>query len=55
MDEIVTLHNKQFVKYISESEIENMVEKLAILINKDYKNDIPFFLITLNGALFFCR
>ena len=52
MDKI-TLLDKTFVKYISEKEIEEATERVARQINEDYKDDQPYLLVTLNGAIMF--
>ena len=52
MDKI-TLLDKTFVKYISEKEIEEATERVAQQINEDYKDDQPYLLVTLNGAIMF--
>lgn len=51
--DIVTIEDKQFVKYIPAEEIDVAVEKVAARINEDYKDDLPIFLVTLNGAMIF--
>lgn len=50
---IITLGDKKFIKYIDRAEIDRATETIAAQINEDYKNDLPVFLITLNGAIFF--
>jgi len=52
MDKI-TLLDKTFVKYISKKEIDEATDRVAQQINEDYKNDIPYLIVTLNGAIFF--
>lgn len=49
----VTVHDKKFVPYISEAEIQRAVKKLADEIKKDYNNESILFLGILNGAFIF--
>lgn len=53
MNDIVTILDKRFIKYISEVEIDKAVQHVADQINEDYKNDSPILIITLNGAIVF--
>ncbi len=53
MQKTVTVHNKEFVKYISSEKIQKAVGKIAARINKDSKNDRPLFLAVLNGSFLF--
>lgn len=50
---LITLHDKQFQSYISESEIAGTVEKMAAQINRDYADKNPLFVAVLNGAFMF--
>ena len=49
----VTLHDKTFRPFISASEIETAIEKLANEIQKDYQNLSPIFIGILNGSFLF--
>lgn len=49
----ITIEDKTFIRYISDSEIDKAVERIATEINEEYKNDIPILIITLNGAIMF--
>ncbi len=51
--DIITLGDKKFIKYISEKEIDEAITKVASQINKDYQNDTPILIVTLNGAIVF--
>ena len=51
--EKITLYNKTFVKYIAETEIQKAVQRIARQIEKDYADEVPLFLVVLNGAVFF--
>ena len=53
MENIITISDKRFIKYISKEEISAAVDKVAAEINEDYKNDIPLIIVTLSGALIF--
>jgi len=53
MNEIIQLHDKKFIKYISSQEIDNAICAVAEQLNKDYSTDPPFILVTLNGAIVF--
>lgn len=50
---VIKLHNKQFVKFLSEEEIQTAVQKIAGEIAKDYKDQVPIFVGVLNGAFMF--
>ena len=52
MDKI-TIKDKTFVKYITSTEIDIAIEKLALQINHDYKDKTPIMLVVLNGAILF--
>lgn len=49
----ITLGDKTFIKYITESEIITAIDRIAEVINKEYQNDVPVVIVTLNGAIFF--
>ena len=51
--EQITLHDKSFTPYLSESEIQEAVKRLAIRINSDYADKKILFLSVLNGAFMF--
>lgn len=53
MENIVTIGDKSFVKYISRERIAEVVDQLAKRINEDYKDDTPTLLVTMNGAIVF--
>ena len=52
MPETIQVLDKTFVKYITDKQIEEAIQRVADQINEDYKNDTPIVLITLNGAVF---
>ncbi len=49
----VKVHNKEFVPYINSIQIEAEVERMAAEINKDYRGEMPLFVVILNGAFVF--
>lgn len=53
MSKLITLKDKQFKPYILESDILEAVKKMANVINVELKNDLPLFLVVLNGAFMF--
>ncbi len=50
---IVKLHNNYFKPYISAKKINEAVYKMAALIEKDCKGEIPVFIGILNGSFMF--
>jgi len=53
MDNTVTLLDKTFVRYISSDDVDNAIDRIANQLNKDYENEEPVILVTLNGAIIF--
>jgi len=53
MKEIVQLHDKKFIKFISSEQIDGIVNEIAQQLNNDYADEPPLILVTLNGALIF--
>jgi len=51
--EIIQLHDKKFIKFISDQQIDKAVSAVAQQLNKDYRDDPPLILVTLNGAIVF--
>lgn len=49
----IRVHDKLFVPYLSQSEIETAIKRLAELINTDYANECPLFIAILNGSFMF--
>jgi hypoxanthine phosphoribosyltransferase len=49
----ITLHDKTFIKYIDKTDIQNAIHRIANQIEKEYANDVPIFIVILNGAIFF--
>ena len=50
---MITLHDKTFVPFIGENEINQAIKKLANAVYSDYKNETPLCLGVLNGAFMF--
>lgn len=50
---MIKLHDLFFENYISEAEINQAINGVAVRLNDDYKGKNPVFLIVLNGAFFF--
>ena len=53
MNNIIQLHDKQFIKFIPEQDIDRAITKVAVQLNEDYKEHPPLILVTLNGAIVF--
>lgn len=53
MADNVILHDLEFVPYLSEKEIEEVVTSLSEAINEKYKGKVPLFVVVLNGAFIF--
>ena len=51
--ETITIHGKEFKKYLDEPEISIRVKEIAKELEVKYSEDIPVFLIILSGASFF--
>lgn len=49
----IQLHDKIFVPYLTELEIQQAISRLADIINKDYQGKEVLFLSVLNGAFMF--
>ncbi|HEY5372017.1 MAG TPA: hypoxanthine phosphoribosyltransferase [Hanamia sp.] len=47
------VHDKDFTPYITSSQIEEQVSRVAQEINKDYEGKKPLFIAILNGAFIF--
>jgi hypoxanthine phosphoribosyltransferase len=49
----ITIHDKEFIPYLTASEIEKQVARVAAEINKDYEGKNPLFIAVLNGSFIF--
>jgi hypoxanthine phosphoribosyltransferase len=53
MNNLVTLKNKQFKPYISQQQLATAVKNISNSINTDLANELPVFLVVLNGSFMF--
>lgn len=53
MAQKITIHNKKFVPYLADAELQEGILKVAHQINHDYKGKKPLFIAVLNGAFMF--
>lgn len=49
----IQILDKTFIPYISASELDEKVKQVAKDLMDDYRNEIPVFLVVLNGAFMF--
>ena len=49
----IKVHDKEFIPYLGEAEIEEQVKRVAAEINRDYEGKKPLFIAILNGAFIF--
>ncbi|MEP6513216.1 MAG: hypoxanthine phosphoribosyltransferase [Parafilimonas sp.] len=49
----IKVHDKYFIPYLSEQEIQGKIKELALLLNADYAGKTPLFIAILNGAFMF--
>ena len=47
---MIRFHDKQFVPFISASEIDFAITKMAALVSDDFADEIPIFVGVLNGS-----
>lgn len=52
MDKI-KVHDKEFVPYLKNDEIQEIVKNIALKIYEDYKDETPVFVGVLNGVIMF--
>jgi len=50
---MITIHDKNFVPYITEEQIKERVKAIAAEISRDYAGKKPLFIAILNGAFMF--
>ena len=53
MEAPIRLHDLEFVPYLSEQELDAIVDKLASNINQKFAGKSPLFVVVLNGAFMF--
>ncbi len=50
---MIKLQDKYFVPYVSSSEIQEQVKRVAEEVAEDFKDEVPIFICVLNGAFMF--
>jgi len=50
---IIKVHDKYFVPFLSEQEIQARIKEIAVQINNDYTGKRPLFIAILNGSFMF--
>lgn len=53
MERKITIKDKQFKPYIEAAQIQEAVSKVASKINEELKDELPVFLVVLNGSFMF--
>ena len=51
--EKVTIHDKEFVPYLKNDEIQSLIKDLALKVYDDYRDEVPVFIGVLNGVIMF--
>ena len=51
--ESIQIHDKTFVPYLKDAEIQEIVKATALKIYEDYKDEVPVFVGVLNGVIMF--
>jgi hypoxanthine phosphoribosyltransferase len=51
--EVIRVHDKDFIPYLSAGEIQRSVQQLARQIREDYEGRTPLFIAILNGSFMF--
>jgi len=51
--ESIKVHDKTFVPYLDDTEIQGIVKATALKIYEDYKDEVPVFIGVLNGVIMF--
>lgn len=49
----IKVHDKEFVPYLKDEEIQKLVKEIALKIYEDYKDETPIFVGVLNGVFMF--
>jgi hypoxanthine phosphoribosyltransferase len=49
----IKVHDKYFLPFLSETEIEKKIQELALKVSKDYEGKRPLFIAILNGSFMF--
>ncbi len=50
---VIQIHDKKFETFIPYNQIEKAIDKVAEKINNDLKDEVPIFLVILNGSFMF--
>lgn len=53
MSHVITIKDKQFKPYIAQQKMADAVTSVAGLINAELKDELPVFLVVLNGSFMF--
>ena len=51
--DIVKIHDKEFVPYMKNDEIQKLIKDLALKVHEEYKDEVPVFIGVLNGVIMF--
>lgn len=51
--ERIQIHDKTFVPYLKNSELQTVIKALAEKVYEDYKDEVPVFIGVLNGVIMF--
>lgn len=51
--EVIKVHDKEFVPYLKNEELQEIVKATALKIYEDYKDETPIFIGVLNGVIMF--
>ena len=49
----ITIHDKRFVPYLTNEELQKVIKDLAEKVYEDYKDEVPVFIGVLNGVFMF--
>ncbi|MGP1500276.1 MAG: hypoxanthine phosphoribosyltransferase [Bergeyella cardium] len=49
----IQIHDKEFVPYLTNEELQREIKALAERVYEDYKNEVPVFIGVLNGVFMF--
>src|SRR3954466_12281268 len=53
MSHVITIQDKQFKPYIAQQTMADAVKQVAGRINEELKDELPVFLVVLNGSFMF--
>ncbi len=49
----IKIHDKTFVPYLKNNELQEVIKEVALKVYEDYKDEIPVFVGVLNGVIMF--